>query len=240
LITTNGGSSVSAIKLLMMVSRCRLAAWIVITGLMFARVAPVQAHSGDVESHTLSLLKFATGMITAYALHETGHAVAGCLTDTDLEWGLGTYNQPLGFTEKAKRDSDGMIVHAAGLTAQVVTSEVILQSEAIDKNDSFVRGLIVWNIINPIIYSLDYWLFEKTNQENGSYYQGDLKGFEHYSDERTANGFAALMVGLAIYQGYRFVKTQNWAPDWIGGRSIQLSFQPCGRSGAALLIQKSF
>ena len=161
------------------------------------------------ESKTLALLKFGTGMITAYALHETGHAVSAGLTGTDIEWGVGTYNQPLGFKENADNDTAGMIVHASGLVTQILSSEVILQSEAIDKNDSFVRGMMAWNIFNPILYALDYWVLRRTNQQYGNCYQGDIEGFEHYTNESSANIFAATMAGLAAYQGYRFIKTQT-------------------------------
>jgi len=225
---------------LLKVSRKHLEAWLAIMVLLFAWSAPVHAHTNDEEPYALSMLKFATGMISAYALHETGHAIAAGLTGTDLEWGLGTYNQPLGFTEHAKSDSAGMLVHGSGLTTQIICSEIILQSETIDKNDSFVRGMMFWNIINPVIYVLDYWVFKRTNHEEGDYYQGDLKGFEHYSNEKTANGFAALMAGMAIFQGYRFAKTQDWAPDWIGSNAVRLNFQPGGRTGAALTIQIAF
>ena len=133
-----------------------------------------------------------------------------------------------------------MLVHGSGLTTQMICSEIILQSESIDKNDSFVRGMMFWNIINPVVYALDYWIWHRTNQEDGLWYQGDLKGFEHYTDEKTANGFAALLTGLAIYQGYRFVKMQTWAPDWINNKSVQLNFQPSGLTGAMLAIQIAF
>jgi len=212
----------------------------IVMALLLVRSAPAHAHSHDGEPRTLSLLKFATGMISAYALHEAGHALAAALTDTDLEWGIGTYNQPLGFTENAKSNSAGRLVHAAGLSTQIIASEIILQSDSIDKNDNFVRGMMLWNIINPVIYSLDYWVFKRTNWEKDDYYQGDLKGFEHYTSEKTANGFAALLTGMAIYQGFRFVKTQKWAPDWIGSDSLKLNFQPNGRQGATLMIQIAF
>ena len=100
--------------------------------------------------------------------------------------------------------------------------------------------LLGWNIINPIVYCLDYWVFKKTNQEDGNYYQGDVKGLEHYSDEKTANGFAVLMTGLAIYQEYRFVKTQNWAPAWINNQKVELDLRSCTGRGAVLLIQIDF
>ena len=202
----------------------------------------VQAHphGRETEPRTLSVLKFATGVISAYALHETGHALAASLTDTDLEWGIGTYNQPLGFTEHAQHDGDGMLIHSAGLLTQVLSSEVILQSDSIDKNDSFVRGMMFWNIINPIIYSLDYWVIKRTNKEVNNHYQGDLKGLEHYSNETTANGYATIMTGLALYQGYRFLRLQRWAPDWITSDTARFNFQPAGSNGAALMVQIDF
>ncbi len=80
-------------------------------------------------------------------------------------------------------------------------------------------------------------MFKRTNGEKDGYCQGDLKGFEHYTNEQTANGFAAFLTGMAIYQGYRFVKTQKWAPDWICSGTLRLNFQPDGRYGAALMIQ---
>jgi hypothetical protein len=221
---------------------CCVPAWLVFIALWIAWCPAVQAHpnGGADEPMTLSVLKFATGVISAYALHETGHALAASLTDTDLEWGVGTYNQPLGFTERAQHNGDGMLVHASGLLMQVASSEVILQSDSIDKNDSFVRGMMFWNIVNPIVYSLDYWIFKRTNKEEGNHYQGDLKGLEHYSNETTANGFATIMTGLAIYQGYRFLKLQTWAPDWITSNSARLNFQPAGSNGAVLMVQIDF
>lgn len=222
------------------INRQHLEAWFVVIVLLFVWSAPVHARTNDGEPRALSVLKFATGMISAYALHETGHALAANLTGTELEWGLGSYNQPLGFTEHAKSDTAGMLVHGSGLTTQIICSEIILQSDSIDKNDSYVRGMMLWNIINPVIYALDYWVIKRTNRVVGGSYQGDLKGFEHYTNEPTANGFAALMAGLAIFQGYRFAKTQAWAPDWIVNSAAQLNFQPAGRDGAALTVQIAF
>jgi hypothetical protein len=173
-------------------------------------------------------------------LHETGHALAARLTNTDLQWGVGTYNQPLGFTEHAKNNSSGMLVHGAGLATQLICSEIILDSDSVNKNDSLVRGMMYWNVANPIIYSLDYWFIHRSNEETNGHYRGDLQGLEHYSDERTANGYAVLMTGLAIFQGYRFLKMQNWAPRWIKSTAVDLDFQPAGSDGAALTLQIKF
>jgi hypothetical protein len=162
------------------------------------------------------------------------------MTGTKLEWGLGTYNQPLGFTEWADSDAAGRLVHASGLATQIIVSEVILDADSIDKNDNFVRGVMAWNILNPIIYAMDYWFIRKTNREEGTFYQGDIEVFEHYSSGEAANLFAGDMAALAICQGYRFVKTQTWVPQWAKHERVSLKWQPRGASGFALNLEINF
>jgi hypothetical protein len=194
-----------------------------------------RCHASDWKIETL---KFGTGIITAYALHETGHAAAAWVTGTDMEWNTNTYNQPLGFTEHAEHNGSGMFVHSAGLLTQVGSSEIILQSE-IDKNDSFVRGMMAWNVINPIVYSLDYWFLRKSNKEDGRHYQGDIQGIEHYSNDATANGYAAAMTGMALWQGWRFLKTQRWAPEWVKSDVARVDFRSVG-DGASVSLKIGF
>lgn len=203
-------------------------------------IVPAHADSSAEEPLGISFLKFGTGIITAYALHEVGHATAGYLTGTDIEWGLGTYNQPLGFEEHADSDSDGMLVHAAGLMTQLAVSEIILQSESINNNSNLVRGMMFWNIINPIVYALDYWFIRRTNKESDTTYQGDIEGFENYSNDNSANIFAAGMLAIAAFQGYRYMKTQTWAPQWMQRDDIRLNLQTSGRKAMALLVEIDF
>ncbi len=191
------------------------------------------------ESFLISMTKFTTGVVTAYTLHEVGHLAAARLTNTDIEFGVGRYNQPIGFTENADSDSAGAMLHASGLVTQTLVSEVILQSDSIDNNDSFVRGMMFWNIVNPIIYTLDYWVLRRTNQEHDDSYQGDIEGFENYTDESSANIFAGIMALVATYQGYRYVKTQTWAPDWIKSDKVQFACRPLNQ-GALLSVQYRF
>jgi hypothetical protein len=163
-----------------------------------------------------STAKFFGGILAAHCIHEGAHALVAEAYDTDLDWEVGTYNQPIGFTEHADSDSKGLAINSAGLLAQVLGSEIILQVDSIDKNDAFVQGIMAWNIINPILYAADYWFIRKTNQEtNNGGYQGDIQGVEYYSNESKANTFAICMTAAAAFQGYRFIKTQPWAPDWL-------------------------
>jgi hypothetical protein len=151
------------------------------------------------------------------------------------------YNQPIGFTEYADSDSKGLAINSAGLLAQVLGSEIILQVDSIDKNDAFVRGMMTWNIINPILYAADYWFIRRTNQEtsNGGY-QGDIQGIEYYSNESKANTFAICMVAVATFQGYRFIKIQSWAPDWMINESYSLNFDLQHDEGFLFTINMKF
>ncbi|NNG01816.1 MAG: hypothetical protein HKM93_20690 [Desulfobacteraceae bacterium] len=192
------------------------------------------------ESKLAAALKFTAGVATAYAIHEGAHAAAAAYTGTELEWEVGTYNQPIGFTENARDDTSGLIIHASGLITQAAAGEIILQWDRLDKNDNFTRGMMVWNIINPIIYALDYWLIGQANQTSDSSFQGDIQGVEHYSDKPTADVFALSIAAIAGYQGYRFLKTQTWAPDWMKTDDYNLGMAPLERGGVLLTVNIPF
>jgi hypothetical protein len=193
---------------------------------------PAYCQDENLSAQLGEFLKFSAGVVSAFMIHEGAHYLAAEMTGTDMDWELGNYNQPIGFTEQASNDTDGAIVNSAGLVSQVIGSEIILQVDRIDKNDNFVRGMMTWNILNPVFYALDYWFIHITNDSTGEGgYQGDIKGIEHYSSEKSAGVFAASMVAIAGIQGYRFLKTQDWAPDWLTNEAHSLSFAPVESGG---------
>ncbi len=198
------------------------------------------AHAEEKKSGWTAIAKFTVGVVTAFAVHEGAHMVAGAATGTDMDWEAGNYNQPFTFEERADNDTAGFIISSAGLAAQVVGAEIILHTDRIDKNDPFVRGMMAWNIINPISYALDYWFIRRTNYERDNSYQGDLQGVEYYSDEGTANAFAAGVTAMALWQGYRFVQTQTWAPDWARTHTDNLQFAPLPDYGFRLTYEIDF
>jgi hypothetical protein len=208
--------------------------------LFFSMNHPMHAISGENELTSSSFLKFSAGIASAILIHEGSHAVVAGITGTSMDWEIGTYNQPIGFTEKANSDAKGVAVYSAGLLSQAIGSEIILQADKIDKNDAFVRGMMLWNIVNPILYSLDYWFFHISNKNNGKTYQGDLEGIEHYSNESTANGFAISITAIAAFQGYRFLKTQTWAPDWLKGNTHSFFLNPMPSGGCFLTYSYHF
>jgi hypothetical protein len=188
----------------------------------------------------IDVLKYTGGVISAFLIHEGAHALVAGVTGTDLTWEFGNYNQPIAFTEHSDSDAQGLAVNAAGLTAQVIGSEVILQVDSIDKNDAYVRGMMTWNIINPILYALDYWFIGITNKSSADSYQGDLEGIEFYSNETTGNVVALSFASIALFQGYRFLKTQTWAPDWITNENYNLNISRIPAGGLLLSYRIQF
>ncbi len=188
----------------------------------------------------VSVLKFAAGMATSMLIHEGAHGLVAGVTDTHMTWKLGTYNQPFGFTEHADSDAKGVAVYSAGLVSQAITAEILLQTDRVDKNDAYVRGMMTWSILNPVLYSLDYWIFHVSNKKDGNSYQGDLTGIEHYSNKATAEGFAASMTAIALYQGYRFLRTQSWAPDWLKKEKNRVLLAPAPSGGFVACYHFSF
>ena len=187
-----------------------------------------------------SVLKFSAGMAMGVVIHEGTHALVAGLTGTTLTWKIGTYNQPLGFTERANSDAKGIAIYSSGLISQAIGSEVILRVDKIDKNDAYVRGMMTWNFLNPIMYTLDFWFFRVSNKSNGNSYQGDLEGIKYYSNDATANAFALSMGAIATYQGYRFLQTQSWAPDWLRGDLDRVSLGPLPSGGFIMIYRFDF
>jgi hypothetical protein len=213
--------------------------------LLFGALLPIlpgvhPACAADEAITARSVAKFAAGVVSSALVHEGAHALVAAATNTDLTWKSGNYNQPLAFTENATSDAKGIALYSAGLLAQLISSEIILDVDSIDKNDAYVRGMMTWNILNPIFYALDYWVFRISNKQSSYSYQGDLEGIEHYSNERTAQAFAIGITAIAAFQGYRFLKTQDWAPDWLKAAPDNVNVLPLHSGGAMLTYEFRF
>jgi hypothetical protein len=204
------------------------------TVLLFLGFMPSYASAGEDGITFGSALKFSAGIASSFLIHEGSHAAVAWLTNTDMHWEIGTLNQPFSFTENAHNNWKGFAVNSAGLISQTVGAEIILQSDRIDKNDAFVRGMMTWNILNPLLYSLDYWVIHSTNKINGNLYQGDLAGIEHYTNKATADGFALSISAVAVFQGYRFLKAQSWAPNWLKEDFHGMSLAPLPSGGVLI------
>jgi hypothetical protein len=214
-----------------------------IFGLSIFLALVVKPTYAKAEGNTLtagSVLKYTAGIATSALVHEGSHALVAGLTGTHLTWEAGTYNQPIGFTDHANSNAKGVAIYSAGLISQAIGGEIILDVDKIDKNDAFVRGMMTWDILNPILYSLDYWFFHVSNKKNGNSYQGDITGIERYSNPAMANGFALSMTAIASFQGYRFIKTQTWAPDWLKSNFNNVNLSPMPSGGFLLSFKFAF
>lgn len=118
---------------------------------LFSWISPAAQAEEDLLS---SILKFSAGVVGGALIHEGAHALVAGVTDTKMSWKNGTYNQPVGFTEEAKSKDKGVAVYSAGLLSQVIGAELILQADKLDKNDSFVRGMMTWNVLNAVFNPL--------------------------------------------------------------------------------------
>jgi hypothetical protein len=167
--------------------------------------------------------KLLAGVTTAYGIHETGHQVASMATDTPIDW------DNMEYTISPKRRTDGAIICASGLTAQQLSSEVIIRGGW--KND-FTNGMMLWNTINPIAYSLGYWLSYGINYETSDGgFHGDISGIEHYSNDTTANLFSAAMIGLSVLNAYRY-----W---WADKEPVNVGLIPVS-GGAGIFYSRRF
>ena len=93
---------------------------------------PACCQDEDLSTQLTEVLKFSGGVVSVFMIHEGAHYFTGQVTGTDIDWELGNYNQPIGFTEHAKNDTDGVIVNSAGLVSQAIGSEIILQVDRIN------------------------------------------------------------------------------------------------------------
>ena len=84
---------------------------------MLLNVNAARCQDEDLSAQLGEVLKFSGGVVSAFMIHEGAHYLAGEMTGTDIDWELGNYNQPLGYTEEADNDTDGVIVNASGLVS---------------------------------------------------------------------------------------------------------------------------
>ena len=94
-----------------------------------------QAYGEDDSITSGSLIKFSAGVISGFLIHEGAHLLVAEVTGTEMDWEIGDYNQPIGFTEHADSDAKGVAINSAGLLTEAIGTEVVLHVDRIDKND---------------------------------------------------------------------------------------------------------
>jgi len=193
--------------------------------LLLIIISPINTHAFDFKE----AFKFTSGMASSFMIHEAGHYFAAGVTNTDIEARWFENGQIVLLYMDPESDSDGLYICSAGLVAQIMCSEVILDSK-VNKDNTFIQGMMFWNILNPIMYAADYWWIHRTNKIEDNQFQGDLAGIEYYSDKKTANIFAGTMILLAAWHGYRFYHEEdiwyNFAPIPVkDGLGLQFTYK---------------
>lgn len=174
------------------------------------------ARAGDLSDRMLDAAGFIGGAAVAYGIHEGGHIVAARITGTRLTWETCTDNQLFEYIPPYDiSKGDGIALYSAGIIAQEISSEVILRAHV--RHTPLVRGIMAWNVANPIAYATSFWFL------NG---HGDLDGIRDCAGRKTANLVAAGMVAVAVWQGVRFFGEETWAPTWMTSGRVDMSAGP--------------
>jgi len=151
-----------------------------------------------------------------------------------------TYTSAMKFTavtEYAQGNSKKIDADSAGLISHVVNPEVIPDVNKIDKNNALINRIMAWK---PILYALDHWVIPLANKEEVKTCQGNLEGIKHYSSESSANAFAVGIAAIATFQGYRLIKTQTWAPEWLKSEFHDLKISPHPSGGFVFSFDMRF
>lgn len=105
----------------------------------------------------LSLAKtaggFALGWWAGFGFHEGCHQLAAQATDTHMDW-VWTGGEPIWLISSSTSRFKKRIIASAGLSCQVISSEIILGVDKIPKDNSFILGWLGFNIFNAISYSI--------------------------------------------------------------------------------------
>lgn len=96
---------------------------------------------------------FALGWLAGFGFHEGCHQLAAQATDTHMNW-VWMGGEPLWLINGNTSKTKTRIIASAGLSCQVISSEIILGIDKIPKDNSFVLGWLGFNIFNAISYSI--------------------------------------------------------------------------------------
>ena len=151
----------------------------------------------------LELLAFLTGMGAGLLNHEAGHQLAAALSQDDLRWS--------GTTWECRADCDAATVGNSGLLVQSLSSELLLNLPETPRKHPFVAGWLVWNIANPVLYTLHHELAGP---------HGDLKNFSR----REARIMESLLVAHAASTALRWSGTVGEIEPFFFAREDGIAF----------------
>ncbi|MFZ3064519.1 MAG: hypothetical protein WA277_04445 [Nitrospirota bacterium] len=156
--------------------------------LMFLFFCPQPAYAFD-------YLKFALGVGSGYVIHETAHQAVADVNGMPFKWKAGSGGTWVSSTNTT--DSERYELASAGLGSQVLSTEIILNTKDIPKDNEYVIGMLTFNVVNALIYvATDGILYSDDNH-------GDIEIMDRAGlDKDYVNTFLIVHSLYTIYRGY--------------------------------------
>ena len=134
----------------------------------------------------LDVFVFLTGMGAGLLNHEAGHQMMAAFSQDELNWSGSSWECP--------SDCNASIIASGGFLAESLSSELLLNLPETPRRNPFVAGWLVWNIANPVLYTLQNELAAP---------HGDLENFSR----REARIMEALLIAHAASTALRWSGT---------------------------------
>ncbi len=95
-------------------------------------------------------LKFALGVGSGYVIHEAAHQAVAEVNGTPFKWKNGFGSAWV--ISNNTSDRERYELASAGLVSQVLSTEIILNTKYIPKDNEYVIGMLAFNIVNALLY----------------------------------------------------------------------------------------
>ncbi|MEK6679056.1 MAG: hypothetical protein AABY39_06540 [Nitrospirota bacterium] len=156
--------------------------------LMFLFFCPQSAYAFD-------YLKFTLGVGSGYVIHEAAHQAVADINGTPFKWKAGTGGTWVSSSNTTDRERYELA--SAGLASQVLSSEIILNTKSIPKDNEYVIGMLTFNVVNALIYVVDDGILNSNDNH------GDIEIMDKAGLNRDyVNTFLIVHSLYTIYRGY--------------------------------------
>lgn len=91
------------------------------------------------------------GWCAGFVGHELGHQFVATIENVDMTW---RRNSPIEWWAQTDSKTRLRNIALGGFASEILGSEIVLEWDKIPKDNSFVIGYLLWNITNPILYTI--------------------------------------------------------------------------------------
>lgn len=147
---------------------------------------------GEFWNLTKKATSFLAGVGTGYVIHEAGHHVMANELGEDISWSQ--QNKGICWWVEDSSSSNLRKIALAGFGADVLGSNIIMGTKRIPKDNSYVLGILAFELINPLLYIASHELGSEQKYD-------DLRCYEE-------NGGDALpiKIGLVLNSAFNFYR----------------------------------